>query len=93
MLAIIERRGYKLQTGLYISPIRHVCAILLTIFNKTDVLNNYDSEKIRRRLNTDSTPTHLRPNSDSGFFVPLPTLEIYPDGTSPMLATKHLYTL
>ena len=93
MLATIERRGCNLQTGLYISPIRNVSAILLTKFNKTDVLNNSDYGKIRRRLITHSTPTHLRFNSDSGFFVPLPTLEIYPDGTCPMQATNNLYIL
>jgi len=93
MLATIERRDCKLQTGLCISPIRHVCAILLTKFNKTNVLNNSDSEKNLSRLNTDSTPTYLRPNSDSEFFVPLPTLEIYPVGTCPMQANNILYTL
>ena len=93
MLATIERRGCKLQTGLCISPIRHVSAILLTKFNKSDILDNSEAEKNRLRLKTDSTPTQVRPNSDSEKFVPLPTLEIYPDGTSPILATTNLYTI
>ena len=64
MLATIERRGCNLQTGLYISPIRNVSAVLLTKFNKSDILNNSEAEKNHLRFNTESTPTQLRLNSD-----------------------------
>lgn len=58
-----------------------------TIFNKSYILNNFDPEKNLSGLNTDSTPTLLRLNSDSEKFVPLQVREIYANGTCPMQVT------
>ena len=63
---------------------------LFTLFNKTNVLTNFDPEKILSRLNSDSTPTLLRLNSDSEKFVHLQEREKHACGACPMQATKSL---
>ena len=98
MLATIEQRGTRLQTRLCKTPTHYVCRLLLTLFNKTDILNKTEIEKIQNLPNSDSTPTQLRFLSVHRFFLLLHPFEVYPKGAASMVPphwrqTKHPYFL
>lgn len=98
MLATIILHGCNLQSSHCKCPICYIWRTLLTKFNKSDILNNSDTEFFQFRPNSDPPPTQLRFLSVPRFFLHLHPFEVYPKGATSMVPphwrqTKHPYFL